>query len=172
MSKLTYEDRIEIYNRRKNGETISNLSRAYKIGVHNIEYLIRLIDAHGFDVLRKDKNNHYSKELKQKIMDEVLIDGNSAISASIKYGLPSNGTIYNWIKQYKENNYTIVEDGKGRPPTMKKENAQTKDYKNMTDKEKIEYLEYHNLCLEAENEYLKKLRAVVQQRKDRQLKKK
>lgn len=54
---------------------------------------------------------------------------------------------------------------------MQKENQVNKKYENMTMEEKISYLE-KNLYLEAENEYLKKLRAVVQMRKNQTTKKK
>lgn len=42
----------------------------------------------------------------------------------------------------------------------------------MTPEEKVKYLENKNLYLEAELEYIKKLRAVIQARKDQQPKKK
>ena len=44
--------------------------------------------------------------------------------------------------------------------------------KNETDKEKIKRLEEENLYLKTELDYSKKLRAVVQERKNRQQKKK
>ena len=47
-----------------------------------------------------------------------------------------------------------------------------KAYEDMTPEEKVKYLEEKNLYLEAENAYLKKLSAVVQQRKEREQKKK
>ena len=34
MSKLTRKDKIEIYERRKNGETISSLAKAFNIRVY------------------------------------------------------------------------------------------------------------------------------------------
>lgn len=54
---------------------------------------------------------------------------------------------------------------------MTKKNIVNKDYKDMAPEEKIKFLEDKNLYLEAENEYLKKLRAVVQARKNQQPKK-
>ena len=42
--KLTYEDKIEIYQLRKQGESLKNLSKKYDINVAHIEYLVRLID--------------------------------------------------------------------------------------------------------------------------------
>ncbi len=56
MSKLTREYKIEIYERRKKGETISSLVNSFYVSKSTIEYLIALIKKHGFDILRKDKN--------------------------------------------------------------------------------------------------------------------
>lgn len=56
MAKLTNEQKIEIYNKRKMGYPLNMLSTEYNINVHGIEYLVRLIDKNGFDVLRKDRN--------------------------------------------------------------------------------------------------------------------
>ena len=55
---------------------------------------------------------------------------------------------------------------------MNNKNQSNKKYEDMTAEEKVKYLENKNLYLEIENEYLKKLRAVVQARKNQQLKKK
>lgn len=181
MAKLTRENKIEIYNRRKSGETIPSLSKEYDIGISKVRYLVRLIDFHGKDILRKDKNRHYSKELKLEIINKVLIDGQSVTSTSIEYGLTSDGILPNWIKSYKENNCVIVEKAKGRKPNTMTKNKDEKtniDYESMSDEEKIKYLEKKNsqleksnLYLEAEAEYLKKLQAVVQKRNQQQKKK-
>lgn len=172
MAKLTREQKIELYVKRKQGQTLPSLSKEYQINTRNVEYLIRLIDKHGFDILNSGKNKYYSPELKLEIINKVIIDGQSTISTAIEYGLGSTGILSNWIRSYKENGYVIVERKKGRPPTMPKKNIVNKDYKDMTPEEKIKYLEDKNLYLEAENEYLKKLRAVIQARKNQQSKKK
>lgn len=87
---------------------------------------------------------------------------------SIDEGLISDGMLQTWIKNYKENGYNIVERKRGRS-TMPKV---TKKKENETDKEKIKRLEEENLYLKVELEYSKKLRAVVQARKNQQQKKK
>ena len=56
MSKLSYEQRISIYNERKQGISISKLSKKYDVRENVIQYMVCLIDKHGIDVLRKDKN--------------------------------------------------------------------------------------------------------------------
>lgn len=71
MGKLTRDQKIELYKKRKDGRTISSWSNEYQIGVLNIEYLIRLIDMHGLNILRTDKHNYYYPELKLKIISKV-----------------------------------------------------------------------------------------------------
>ena len=53
MSKLTREDKIEIYERRLKGKTISSLPKSFNIRESNIKYLITLIEKHGNNILRK-----------------------------------------------------------------------------------------------------------------------
>lgn len=127
------------------------------------------MDAHGEDILRKDKKNYYSPELKVEMINKVLLEKKSVKSTAIKYGLSSAGMLTNWIKSYKENGYNIVEKKRGRRSAMKQSGKPVDpDDKDAIIKQKNKEIEY----LKAEIEYLKKLRAVVQARKDRQLKKK
>ncbi|AAL94342.1 Transposase [Fusobacterium nucleatum subsp. nucleatum ATCC 25586] len=69
----------------------------------------------------------------------------------------------------KENGYNVVEKKKGRKP--KSMTKPKKNDKELSEKEKIKKLEEENLYLKAENEYLKKLRALVQERELKEKKK-
>ena len=169
MSKLSYEDKINLYNDRKKGITINSLVSKYDITHHNIQYLIRLIDKHGFDVLRTTKNKYYSAYKKEEIINRVLINNEPLMSVAIDEGLASDGMLRNWISKYEKNGYNIVERKRGRPTMNKKE---IKPKKLETIEEENERLKKENLYLKAELEYSKKLRAVVQARKNRQQKKK
>ena len=168
MSKLSYEQRISIYNERKQGISISTLSKKYNVRENVIQYMVCLIDKHGIDVLRKDKNMFYPKYKKEEIINRVLIGGESVWAVAIDEGIQNDGILRNWIKKYKEMGYNIVERKRGRPTMPKVTNKK----ENETDKEKIKRLEEENLYLKAELEYSKKLRAVVQARKNLQQKKK
>ena len=168
MSKLSYEDKINLYNDRKMGYSMTMLSKKYNIAIPGVQYLCRLIDKHGLDILRTEKNKYYLIYIKQEAIDRVLINNESVWSVALDIGLLSKGMLINWIKKYKENGYNIVERKRGRP-TMPKV---TKKKENETQEEKIKRLEEENLYLKAELEYSKKLRAVVQARKNRQQKKK
>ena len=168
MSKLSYEQRISIYNEQKQGTSISTLSKKYNVRENVIQYMVCLIDKHGIDVLRKDKNMFYPKYKKEEIINRVLIGGEPVWAVAIDEGIQNDGTLRNWIKKYKEMGYNIVERKRGRPTMPKVTNKK----ENETDKEKIKRLEEENLYLKAELEYSKKLRAVVQARKNLQQKKK
>ena len=168
MSKLTYDDKINLYNDKKNGMSIGSLSNKYKVRKCVINYLTALIDKHGVDILRTNKNRTHTISEKQEAMDRVLINGEAKWAVALDIGLLSKGMLDNWIKNYKENCYNIVERKRGRstmPKITKKKENETKD-------EKIKRLEEENLYLKAELEYSKKLRAVVQARKNQQQKKK
>lgn len=168
MSKLSYEDKIKIYKANKNGISQLNLSKKYNVKKCIIQYLVCLIDKHGIDILRTTKNKEHSRLEKEEAINRVLIKGEPAWSVAIDIGLLSYGMIQNWISKYKENGYNIVERKRGRPTMLKV----TKGKENETDKEKIKRLEKENLYLKAELEYSKKLKAVVQARKNQQQKKK
>ena len=164
MSKLSYVDKINIYEDRKKGLSIKSLSLKYKVRGDNIKYLIKLIERHGFDIIRTNKNKSYSVLEKERIINRVLLEGESGNSVAIDEGLPSNGMLFRWISKYKENGYNVVERKRGRSIMFKKPLKK----KNETKEEKIKRLEEENLYLKAELEYSKKLRAVVQARKNQQ----
>ena len=119
--------------------------------------------------MREGKSRSYSNEFKKEIINEVLLNGQSVKSTSLKHGLTSSGLLTNWIKSYRENGYTIVNKPKGRQPRMTKKPLKKK---TLTKVEKIKALENELEYLRAQNAYFKKLRVVVEQRKELQKKEK
>ena len=128
MSKLSYEDKINLYNDWKMGSSMTLLSKKYNIAIPGVRYLCRLIDRHGIDILRTSKNKEHPKYEKEEAINRVLINGEAVWAVAIDMGLLSYGMLQNWIKKYKENGYNIIERKRGRPtmPKVRKNRQQKK----------------------------------------------
>ena len=99
MAKLTNKQKIEIYERKLKGESTKELSIEFNINTSNVKYLFSLINKHGKNILRNDKNRYYSKEFKEIVINRVLIGKESINSVAIDIGLSSSGILHNWIKK-------------------------------------------------------------------------
>ena len=170
--KLTYEDKVQIYELRKQGESFRQLSNQFGINISNLRYMIKLIDRYGIEIAKKGKNRYYSPELKEEIINNVLLKGRSLRSVSLDYILHDPSLLKNWIAQYKKNGYTIVEKTRGRAPEMGRKRKKIRE--EMTE---LERLQEENERLRTEVAYLKKLKELedrdeaLQRERQRQLEK-
>ena len=63
--KLNYEDKVQIYELRKQGQSFKQLSKRFGVDVSGLKYMMKLIDRYGIDIIKKGMNRYYSPELKQ-----------------------------------------------------------------------------------------------------------
>ena len=73
--KLTYEDKVQIYALRKQGFSYSRLADTFGIDARNLAYMLKLIERYGIEIVKKGRNNYYSPEIKQEMIDKVLREG-------------------------------------------------------------------------------------------------
>ena len=63
--KLNYEDKVQIYELRKQGQSFKQLSKRFGVDVSGLKYMMKFIDRYGIDIVKKGMNRYYSPELKQ-----------------------------------------------------------------------------------------------------------
>ena len=64
--KLNYEDKVQIYELRKQGQSFKQLSKRFGVDVSGLKYMMKLIDRYDIDIVKKGMNRYYSPELKQQ----------------------------------------------------------------------------------------------------------
>lgn len=173
--KLTLEDKIKIIELRKQGIGYCKISKQFNIAYSRIRILWKTYEKHGIEGIKHPPNNRkYSAELKIEIIRRVF-DGESKSSLAAEYNLPGAGTIFSWMKKYEELGYNGLEGKQGRPRGRPK--IMTKEEKKNTpltndEREELIRLRKEKEYLEMENEYLKKLDALVKERLKQQKRKK
>ena len=64
--KLNYEDKVQIYELRKQGQSFKQLSKRFGVDVSGLKYMMKFIDRYGIDIVKKGMNRYYYSELKQQ----------------------------------------------------------------------------------------------------------
>ena len=121
--KLTYEDKVQIYELRKQGKSFKRLSNQFGVNISDPKYMVKLIDRYGINIVKKGKIRYHSPKFKREMFDKVLLEGcaQQSVCLDYGYGLSNQRLLNNWIVQYKKNGYTIVEKKRGKVPKKLKE---------------------------------------------------
>ena len=170
--KLKLEDKLKIIELYEEGYSISTLSKKFHVSTKTIERIERQHREYGPSSFKgKDKNNKYSPYFKMEIINRVLNgESKSGLAAEL---CVNDGLIHSWVKKYQELGYNgLINKPKGRPKIMKPENKNITQTPEDEKDKRIRELEERNAQLEMENDLLKKLKALVQQRTQQQNKKK
>ena len=173
--KLTLEDKLKIIELREKGYSYEMIGKQFKVRDSTIKRIWYRYKNHGVNgIIHPPKNRSYSPELKLEIINRVF-QGESKTSLAAIYNLPGECTIISWMKKYEELGYNGLEGEQGRPRGGPK--IMTKEEKKNTpltneEREELIRLRKEKEYLEMENEYLKKLDALVKERLKQQKKKK
>ncbi len=133
----------------------------------NVKYWCRKYMTHGIEGLKKNAVSSYDGNFKKYVVEYMHANHLSASETAIKFNLSYHGIVLKWEQiYYEEGPQALFEEQRGMKRKMKSKPKNKKIYKN--EKELLAEIEQ----LRMENEYLKKLNALVQERIKRENKKK
>lgn len=181
--KLKDEDIKQIAKLFDQNESKTKIATLYSLNVHTLERLERRYKLHGIDGLLHGSSKAFSIDEKISIINRYYA-GKSITSLAIEINV-SLSVVWSWIKKYEKLGYNGLIDNRGKPGVSKmgrpKKN-QTQEEQASTiepmapvtdaEREELNRLRKENYQLKLENECLKKIQALVQQRQNRQMKKK
>lgn len=168
--RWTKEEKLKmVLEYKKNGFT-PIVEGCSKVTMHKrIRMWARVYDIHGERGL-EHRISHWTYEDKANAVQHVL-DGESYHEVAHSLGMSNITQITNWHRKYLEFGWDGLKlDGRGRKRKMG--NKLIKPSKSKSQTEELVELRKRLEYLEAENAYLKKLAALVQQRKAQEQKKK
>ena len=59
--KLSYEDKVQIYELRKQDQRFKQLSKRFGVNASVLKYMVKLIDHYGIEIVKKGKNRYFSR---------------------------------------------------------------------------------------------------------------
>ena len=170
MSKYSTEFKLKVVKYYlKNYISYGEVTRLFNIGDKKsvIEW-IKKYQKHGVEGLKKQKYSFYTGKFKQNVIEYMHENHLSHRETAIYFNLSHHSIVGKWENiYYEEGPQALYEERRGR-----KKNMSSKPKKEKLNKEVEEDLIAENQRLRMENEYLKKLNALVQKRIKRENKKK
>ena len=167
--KYSKEFKLECVMKYKNGEHINDPPGTTHKYFHNqLLNWVRKFDSLGEFAFEHKKP---TLSIKERIGLFVRVEnGESYSSVALSAGIQHN-LLIKWHKIYLQDGIEGLQSLKRGRPKMSKNPKIEKSLDQMTPEEKNKYYEERLEYLEAENAYLKKLRALVQSKQDQQRKK-
>ncbi len=168
MSKYSFEEKCEAVQRVLDGMTITESARIMGVGRCQVQKWYRLYNNHGFESLRNGGAT-YDGSFKVMVVEYMHNNHLSYVSTAALFGIKSAPNVAKWERIYYEEGPEglLRHKTRGRPPKgmeKKKKMLQKKELSEETKEDLIAEVQR----LRMENEYLKKLRALVQERIDRE----
>lgn len=184
--KLSLKDKKEIIRLYcEEGLGLKTIAKKFNVGHCTIERIVDRYKLHGLKSLEHpSKNQKYSAKFKMMVV-QLVYEGRSKTSLAAEYNIPGGAsTIFTWINRYDENGYNgLISKPKGRPKKIMKSKeekinkiksspltiSEREEFEEL--KRQYEVLKREKEMTDMENEFLKKLDALVQNRLKREKKK-
>ena len=160
MAKFTAEEKLQAALRYIEGNESSH-EIAKSIGTDNKAILnwAKQYEYNGVEAFIKRYTN-YSAQFKLDVLNYMIEHGTSVLETAAIFNIATPSTIRSWRKQYDTQGFDALQSKKKGRPSMKKET--NKQPKQTLVEGSSEALQARIKQLEMENEYLKKLNALVQ----------
>ena len=100
--KLSYEDKVQIYELRKQGQTFNQLSKRFGVEASGLRYMMKLIDPYGIEFVKKGITRSMSR--KGTPADNACIEWFHSILKSETFYL------HNWRNLTKDSITDIVKN--------------------------------------------------------------
>jgi transposase len=154
MSKFSMEVKLAAIKAKESGVGTLEVAKQYQMSVTLLKRLTRRYRLHGEKGLQSSTKN-WTVEQKLEALKYMHENQLSITETGVVLGVDES-VIRSWEKRYLENGISGVED--------KRKTRKPRTPKPLQPKTRLEELEEENLNLRIENEYLKKLNALVAER--------
>nr|WP_234300082.1 IS3 family transposase [Salmonella enterica] len=160
MAKFSLEFKKEVSEKYLEDElSLKSVARMYDISPCTVRKWAYAYREHGIGVLT-GKKGRYSADFKLMVVKEVVDDGFSVRETAVKHGIPAFGTICTWLEKYRKHGEdAFTRKNQKIIPVPDKSVTPVPPQPALTDVEREELEQ-----LRVENAYLKKLKALVQQK--------
>ncbi|ARO59695.1 transposase [Bacillus cereus] len=166
MAKFTADEKIQIVLRYLNGnESYREMGRSLGVSDTSILNWVNQYKQNGLEAFLKRCTN-YTKQFKLDVLNFMIEKGMSLFETAAIFNIPAPSTISVWKKQLETQGIDALRSKKKGRPSMKKDS--NKQLKQPLAEGSVEALEARIKQLEMENEYLKKLNALVQNKEKSQ----
>jgi len=161
MAKYSYEEKLEAVLRVIE-DGMSQQQSAKILGAHKncVQKWLRLYNEHGPEGL-VIKHGSYTGDFKQNVIEYMHVNHLSNRQTAAKFAIPSPSVVDKWERiYYEEGPQALYKDNRGRKSKMNSNKPRKKKLNKETEEDLIAEVQR----LRMENEYLKKLNALVQER--------
>jgi transposase len=152
--------KLQIVKEHLGGISIRKLASRSGLSTSLIKRWVDHYQSSGEKGLLPRAHEYRSAEFKLKVIESYTNEGLSLRDCRLRYGIANESSVVSWVRNYERSGIEGLQERRGRPKIMKKD----KPVKRTEPLTRLEELEKENLYLRAENELLKKLEALAQQR--------
>ncbi len=161
--KYSYDVRLSaVQDVLERGFSMSEVGRTLGCGHRQVGLWVAMHERYGPSGLSM-RHGNYSAEFKLSVLAHMRQNGLSLYDTAVHFGVPSHTTILQWIRLYDAYGTDgLLPKRRGRRPAMK--STKPRKIKTSDPPTAHELLQLENERLRAENAYLKKLKALVEER--------